>query len=211
MLKVAIVDTGLDLKDPRFKDHLCKSGHQDFTGEGIEDSVGHGTHVSGIIQHYADNGNYCLLIYKYYSYAASGKLNQEREVMAFKEAIKQKVAIVNFSGGGENLYNPEKEVIKHGPHTLFVVAAGNEHHDLDEVCDYYPACLNLKNILVVGSTDSEGIRSNYSNYGSIVSDWEIGENVMSTLPDDREGHMSGTSQATAIQTGKLIRVMLNAE
>jgi subtilisin family serine protease len=210
-LRIAVIDTGLNLTDPRFQDHLCKTGHKDFTGEGIKDLVDHGTHVVGIIQQNAGNANYCLLIYKFYSFAVSGKLNQEREVMALKQAIKDKADIVNISGGGESKYNPEKEVIKHNPRTLFVVAAGNDHHDLDLKCDYYPACLGFNNILVIGSLNSEGVRSNFSNYGSVVSTYEIGEDVLSTLPDNREGRMSGTSMATAVYTGKLIRKMLNAE
>ena len=48
-LRVAVIDTGLDLSDKRFSSRLCKEGHEDFTHTTIEDKSGHGTHVVGLI------------------------------------------------------------------------------------------------------------------------------------------------------------------
>ena len=86
-LRVAIVDTGLDLSDERFSEHLCPEGHKDFSASGIKDTVGHGTFIAGLIQKYAGKGNYCFLVYKYYSENAPGFVNVENEVSALREAV----------------------------------------------------------------------------------------------------------------------------
>jgi subtilisin family serine protease len=205
-LRVAVIDSGLDLNDPRLKDHLCKTGHKNFvTGETLNDTVGHGTHIASLIQQYVYYYGYCMLIYKYYSDHASGTLNLEREILAFQEAIDNKADIINFSGGGPVFEEEESLIIKNHPEVTFVVAAGNEHQDLDiPGNEYFPASLFYKNMEVVGSMSMNGERSSFSNYGSRVKYVEMGENVVGDLPNGAVGQMSGTSQATAIHTGKLI-------
>ena len=44
---VAVVDSGLDLSHPDFKDRVV--GFLDFTGDGLKDTIAHGTHVAGSI------------------------------------------------------------------------------------------------------------------------------------------------------------------
>jgi subtilisin family serine protease len=210
-IRVAVVDTGLDLEDPRFKDHLCKTDHKDFTGTGIRDVNGHGTHIAGIIQQYAKDSNYCLLIYKYYLESASGKQNLDNEVRALEEATKNKVDIVNFSGGGPESSETEYDVIDQNPQITFVVAAGNEHENIDLPGNgYYPASYDLDNIVSVGNIDKYGVKTKSSNWGSRIV-WENGENVFSTIPCRIyrsklacNAYMSGTSMSTAVWTGKLV-------
>ena len=208
-IKVAVVDTGLDLKDPRFKNHLCPTGHKNFVpGKTIDDNHGHGTHVSGLIEQFAYGSNYCLLIYKYYSESATGQQNLDREILSFQEAINNGADIVNFSGGGPEFNELEYLIIKNHPKVTFVVAAGNEHQNLDvHGNEYYPASYFLPNELVVSANDHEGFRMSFSNYGSKVTDSELGEDVLSFLPGNRMGKLSGSSQATAIKSGKLVDKM----
>jgi hypothetical protein len=56
-----------------------------------------------------------------------------------------------------------------------------------------------KRTVVVGSLDNNGKKMESSNFGSAVSRWELGLNVI--------GYgiiMSGTSQAAAVATGKIV-------
>ena len=214
-IKVAIIDTGLDLNDVRFK-QLCKTGHENFTAEpsthhvdsmDTTDVQGHGTHVAGLIQKYAGfNTDYCLLIYKFYSNSASGKENLLNEASAIRQAVREGASIINISAGGAESSEEEYAAIKNNPNVTFVVAAGNQGKNIDDPKNkFYPASYALKNEIIVGSVDSRWVRSPTSNYGSVVTDWEVGVGVLSYLNGPNlMGRLSGTSMATAIKTGKIV-------
>lgn len=210
--RLAVVDTGLDLNDPRFKGHLCPTGHKSFVdGESLTDPDGHGTHVSGLIVRYADKANYCLLIYKYFQKDAIGIVGAKREVLAFKEAIANGATVINFSAGGSAFDEDEYLLIKNHPEVTFVVAAGNEGRDLDiPGNEYYPASYFLSNMFVIGNIDSNQNRAKSSNYGKNIL-YENGTNVLSTYPCDSPdkgyscyAYMSGTSMSAATFSGKLL-------
>jgi len=206
-LKVAVIDTGLNLKDDRFQGVICPTGHKDFTGEGINDIHGHGTHVTGLIKKNAGIGNYCILIYKYYSEKLIDRQNLINAISALKEAASNGADIVNFSSGGPEFNEEEYLIIKQHPYITFVVAAGNEGHNLDYKCDYYPACLGLPNMVIVGNCKNKKVYNKTSNYGKILTTCNNGNNVLSSLPNGF-GYMSGTSQSTAIETGKLVHLWI---
>lgn len=204
-IKVAIVDTGLDFSNINISKHLCPSGHEDFTGEGIKDVNGHGTHVAGLVIQNAKNANYCLIILKFYTEKASNIANTENSYKAFEKAIKLKVNIVNFSAGGNNGTAKEANLIYHNPQTLFIVAAGNKGKELN-VNDYFyfPASYDYTNIISVGNLQDEDEKNPSSNYGKVVDAWEIGTNTISEGLNNVPSIMTGTSMAAAVYTGKII-------
>jgi subtilisin family serine protease len=204
-IRVGLVDTGLNLNDPRIKPHLCPTGHKNFVQhQTINDLNGHGTFVAGLIEQYSGNANYCLLIYKYYQADVPGIVNEKHELEAFQEAVDNGATIINFSAGGPNFNESESVFIKEHPNTTFVVAAGNERSNLDiPGNEFYPASLFFENEKVVESIDKKGKISSFSNYSSKASK-EIGEDVLSYLPHGGYVNASGTSFATAIFTGKLV-------
>lgn len=197
MLRVGVIDTGLDLHDSRLSAHLCDTGHKDFTGKGLQDDEDHGTHIVGLIEQYAKDSNYCLVILKYYETIPESS-GAAWELAAVKEAVKQHLDLVNMSLSGDGYIPEEKRLLCMSPETVFIIAAGNDGVDLDE-SPRCPASYGCANMLVVGSYHSA-----FSNYGKVVTAWENGEDVLSTLPNGETGHKTGTSQATAIRTGKLI-------
>lgn len=206
-LKIAIVDTGLDLQDPRFAAHLCPTGHEFFAGKTIKDEHGHGTHVAGLIQKYAGSGDYCFLIYKYYSDSQTGQQNLIAEIASINVAIRNGAKIINISGGGPEFTEQEYLAIKSHPEVRFVVAAGNEHRDIDVPSqEYYPASYWLPNETVAENAENGKLAQSSNWSKKAVS--EDGENVLSTLPDGKYGRMTGTSQSTAIRTGKIVHELL---
>lgn len=202
-VRVGVLDTGLDLNDKRFTSHLCSTGHRDFTGEGIEDTHFHGTHVTGLIVKYAKQSNYCLIILKFYSKNQPEHVNFQNLIKAFVYIKENKIDIVNYSGGGKGSVEEEYLAVKTNNHTLFFVAAGNDNLNID-IVGYYPASYNLSHVRVVGSIDRLNKKSSFSNYGKVVKYWEQGESIFSTLPNNRWGFMSGTSMSTASATGKYL-------
>lgn len=206
-LKVAVLDTGLSLTDPRFSGLLCESGHKDFTGKGITDRHGHGTHIAGLIKRNAGDTDYCLLIVKFYDDTAPGFVQVKRYLAAIRYVIEQHADIVNLSGGGPEFQEDEYLMIRDAKNVTFVVAAGNDGLDIDSPgAGYFPASYGLSNVKAVGSVNRKGERSVFSNWGKTVQLWELGERVESDgigQGNDLEVE-TGTSQATAIATGKLI-------
>lgn len=204
--RVVVLDTGLDINDSRLATHLCDGGHKDFTGTTLNDVNGHGTHVTGLIEQYAENSDYCLIIVKYYKEdSKNGNMKAYMEALQYSFGLNPDM--INFSGSGPEFSEDERLEIVNHPGTILVAAAGNDGKDLDTT-KFYPGCYNETNVITVGSIDwLTGHRSRFSNYGSYVHAWEVGEWVKSTLPGGKDGYMQGTSQAAAIRTGKMIKLM----
>jgi subtilisin family serine protease len=205
-IRVAIVDTGLDISDSRFSGHICPTGHKNFIdNQTLNDINNHGTAVAGLIQQYAGDSNYCLLIYKYYDLSVPGKVNQRREILALQAAVDAGADIVNLSSGGPNFSEDESLIIRDNPNVTFVVAAGNDGQNIDlPGNEYYPASLFYKNMEVVEGIDRNGRITKSSNYSSKIKDKELGEGVLVMLPGNHTDYWSGTSMATAIFSGKLV-------
>lgn len=209
---IAVIDTGFGIGwDGEGATHLCKYGHKDFTGGksslqfGTIDPVpvdehGHGTHIAGLIDSYARkvNDSYCLVILKYYDPKANDNKNLQRTVEAVYYAKRIKADYINYSGGGISPSPNEEEAIEnfiHGGGT-FVAAAGNENEDL-AYNSYCPA--QYEGVIAVGNGTDEPHRVPTSNYGKRVNRWENGNNVVIF-----NHSMTGTSQAAAIATGKIV-------
>jgi subtilisin family serine protease len=186
----------------------------------LVDNHGHGTHIAGIIgAKGGPNGavsgvapNVSLMILKYYDPKASNSNNLKNTVQAIRYAIAQKVKIINYSGGGIDYSAEEFAAVKEAEKAgiLFVAAAGNERSNSDEAGKhYYPADYALPNIISVTAVNKEETKVlASSNYGVRTVDLAApGENIYSTIPDNKSGYMTGTSQATAFVTGVAALIM----
>jgi subtilisin family serine protease len=198
-VRIAVVDTGVSMSDPRIFPHLCVDGHKDFTGMGIEDVNGHGTHVAGLIIKYAKDANYCLVILKYYHTEFIPENSSDASFNAFAYATTNNIKVLNFSGGGKLSMNYERILMNNNKQITFIVAAGNEGNDLAKV-PYYPASYNLSNEIIVGGTG----KIYKHNYGKIVKVNEESDYVLSFWLNNEWARISGTSMSTAIHTGKYI-------
>lgn len=197
---IAVIDTGVNLeKLPKYlHDRLCKGELHKSMVDDISvftDNNGHGTNIVGLIAKEIDPTTHCIVMIKFFDSWSSGKTIASRVVDGIKYAVEIKASFLNLSLSGDLPNDKEEEAIKLAlSHDINIsVAAGNNHRSLDSECNIYPACYNLlsnKNYHVVGS--STGI---YSNTGLVVRYHEDGTKVGKPV-------MSGTSQATAVHTGK---------
>lgn len=187
--RVAVIDTGINVNDKN-RPYLCKDGHEDFTGYGLRDEEGHGTEVVDLIIQNAHTKNFCVVMLKFWTKEISTQQAVDNTIRAYRAARALGVTIVNYSASGSAGSQAESDFIKTNPQILFVVAAGNDHVDLD-IFPRYPASYNHKNMLVVGALNVNGTRHRISNYGSVVKAWE---------------KESATSFSTAVRTGKIINL-----
>jgi subtilisin family serine protease len=217
-IRIAVIDTGLGYMGKGIDSHLCKYGHRDFTKDGFVsakfntkdvvplDAMSHGTNVVGLIDKYASKGNvnYCIVVLKFYGTQKNEDKYLGTEIRAIEYARKLHVDFINLSLGGTFSSSKESKAIKRyldeGGHVI--AAAGNESSDLAE-SPFYPA-MDDSRVIVVGSLDEDGEVSKTSNYGSRVNLWEMGEQVTGNGVT-----LTGTSQATAIATGKIVAHMKN--
>jgi subtilisin family serine protease len=70
---------------------------------------------------------------------------------------------------------------------------------------YYPASYDPR-IIAVKNIDRKGERVSSSNYGKAFIYQEVGDNVLSLLPNNKVGHMTGTSQAAPTKAGKILKL-----
>ena len=128
-------------------------------------------------------------------------------VSAVKYATRMGADIVNFSGGGTDRSFSENKAVEEAAAegVLFVVAAGNNGQDL-ALSPYYPASYGIKNVISVAASGQDGRLIDMSNYGAVDLS-APGEMVMSTLPNNSYGELSGTSMAVPYVTALAASLM----
>lgn len=221
---VAVIDTGADVNHEDLKNNLWShpitGAHGwNFVSDNADltDNHGHGTHIAGIIGAEAGNNKgiagiapeVSLMILKYYDPKVPNTDNLKNTVNAIRYAIRNGANIINYSGGGIEFSSDEKAAIEEARQAgiLFVAAAGNERSNSD-MHKYFPADYGLSNIISVTAIDPATEVLASSNYGTETVDIAApGQNVLSTLPNNSYGFMTGTSQATAFVTGAAVLVM----
>jgi thermitase len=182
------------------------------------DTHSHGSHVSGTIGAAQNNGvgiagiasNVLLMGIR--TVPNSGDELDVDVVESFIYAAKNGAKIINCSFGKDRNEGGQavKEAIdfigeKYG--TLVVAAAGNSSRDIDSRLTY-PASFTSTNLMVIGSTTSNGRMSYFSNYGSKSVDLAApGSQIFSTTPGNGYGNMSGTSMASPTAAGIAAEVL----
>lgn len=218
---VAVIDTGVDVEQEDLKNNLWINPNPtkgdihgwNFVADNhdLSDNHGHGTHIAGIIGAEGGNGKgisgvspqVSLMILKYYDPQSRGSDNLKNTIRAIHYAIDNGAHIINYSGGGLEYSAEERAAIERARRRgiLFVAAAGNEKSNSD-IKKYYPADYDLDNIISVTALNQNQEVLPSSNYGvKTVHIAAPGNNIYSTLPNNRYGHMTGTSQATAFVSG----------
>ncbi len=218
---IAVIDTGIDFSHPDLAENQWHDPkNKRLTGWNFvtnkpnpQDQNGHGTHVAGIIGAALDPSagisgvvhHVSIMSLKFYSSALPGSVNLKNTVKAIDYAVDHGARIINYSGGGPEFNEDEYLAIKRANQrgVLLVVAAGNEHKDINKSTNFfYPASYHLPNIVAVSASDINNRLVPSSNWGDRKVDVAApGENIYSTLPGGKFGYMTGTSQATAFVTG----------
>lgn len=200
--RVVVLDTGYN-EVPGSNVHLCLNGHKDFTGRGLNDVTGHGTHIANVIaDRLKDPKGVCFIIVKWFHTANDNDDINFIDAMKYIATLKD-VHFMNYSASGVTPYEEEKnalmQMLKNG--VSIFTAAGNKNIDLDSNCSVFIACYKIPGINVVGNVSKVPTDS---NYGKIVNMSEDGQDVFAETGIHGKIQKSGTSQATAIATSKAI-------
>lgn len=228
-ITVALVDTAVDITHEDLKESIFVN-EKEIAGNGIDDDKNgfkddvngwdflnkdntiwdsvsgdkHGTHLAGIIGAGLNEKGVCgvfpkvkILPIKIMDNLTDG--DTVSAIKAIEYAKKMNVKIMNCSWGSEFYDQALFDCMKESG-MLFICAAGNSHANSKEK-PIYPACFRLDNIISVASIGNCGVRSEFSNYGKNITLTAPGEYVLSTLPNNKYGYLSGTSMAAAFVTG----------
>ncbi|MGE7764366.1 S8 family serine peptidase [Peribacillus sp. NPDC096540] len=203
---VAIIDDGIDYNHEDLKGKIDHPYDAVRNRKNIVPKGEHGTHIAGIIAGSANNGlggtgvapNTKVMPINVFN----GEYAETADIIeAIHYAVQQGADIINMSLGdthySEALNKAVQEAYSKG--ILIVAAAGNEGDMGKSVQRVYPAAYS--HVISVAATDSKDKRTSYSNYHSTVDIAAPGDYILSTLPGNRYGWMSGTSMATPMVAG----------
>ncbi|MDR6880410.1 hypothetical protein J2X61_002157, partial [Bacillus sp. 3255] len=163
----------------------------------------HGTHVAGIIAAAANNEGiigvapHVKILPLKFIQGNYGYTSDAIEAIEYAKSIG--VKIINCSWGGSEI-NPALKDAMENSGILFISASGNNGSDTAKQ-PIYPAAFGLPNVVSVTAVDNVGNLAPFSNYGNTVDLAAPGVNVLSTLPENNYGMMSGTSMAAPYGTG----------
>ncbi|PFG41445.1 subtilisin family serine protease [Isoptericola jiangsuensis] len=209
---VAVLDSGYDATHPDLEGRVV--GTADFTGRGMTDSGGHGTHVASTIAGTgaADPSRVGMapdadLLVGHVLNDTGGQLSWIVDGMEW--AVESGADVVNMSLGSRDSsdctdpLSLAAQELTTTSDTLFVVAAGNDGSARSTVAS--PAC--VEGVLTVAAVDADGATAPFSSRGATVGEHRVKPDVAApgvqvvgawaTSPGGvRYRAMSGTSMAS---------------
>lgn len=167
-IKVAIVDTGIDIHHPFLKDSIV-GGYDPFNQstapEDYHDFHGHGTHVAGIVRQVAPEAQLLSVRVFPKDQSEGESASYESITEGIYWAIDNGAQIINLSLGGDNPPDSFKKVFEYAVSkgVLFAMASGNERSLVPLTPAAYAGEVDGIGFSV-GATDKYGDMAVYSNY-----------------------------------------------
>ncbi len=185
-------------------------------GDPFDDNE-HGTHVAGTIGAVGNNDlgvagvnhSVKMMALKFMDAKGGGRLSDA--ILAIDYMVDQKVnrgvniKVANNSWGGGGYSAALRAAIERARNAgiIFVAAAGNAGQDND-LFPSYPSSYEVDNVVSVAATGQDKRLASFSNRGAESVDIAApGVEIVSTLPGNNYGQLSGTSMATPHVTGAL--------
>lgn len=225
--KVAIMDQGIYKPHGDLASNISPLSFNAQTGTGPSVFVSgnnHGTHVAGTVGAVKDNNLQVVGVApqsKLISVSHTLNLNPNFSAQlatGISWAATNGADVINNSWGDqggayygqiysvilENAITTAMTTGRGGKGTLVVFAAGNFGYTTP-LMDY-PGNFH-DDIVTVGSITAAGARSNFSGYGTKLDVVAPGSNILSTLPNNTTGPLSGTSMASPHVSGLVALIL----
>ena len=224
---VAVVDSGFDENHPFLKDFVWTNTKEisngkdddnnglkddligwDFTSNKNEllDDLGHGTHVSGIVVAQVKNLNpsHEIKVMPVKVFGGGRFSSVSSVVRGIKYAADSGADIINLSLGGPKRSSLLKDAVSYAQrkNAKIISAAGNKGSNMK----FYPA--SFDDVISVAAVSEKGFKTHISNFDKTVDLSAPGKNIYSSMPNNRYGYLSGTSQASPIVAGIAAKKML---
>ena len=217
-VKVAVIDSGLDLHHPAFQGRLAPAhAWQDFvdgdaypqeerSADNNDNNYGHGTGVAGVVLQIAPKAT--ILPLRVLDSEGTGDVTDV--AAAIDQAVTWGADIINLSLGTDEDSDVLNRMIAYAAeHKVFVVASSGNTGD-ERIT--YPA-RNAKQpgsagayLVSVGSvqtSDELSILSTFSTYGDALELTAPGEYIYTAFPENQVGYWSGTSFSAPMVAGTL--------
>lgn len=218
-IPVAIVDTGVNYTLPSIGSRLARDGEGQLIGYDYWDLDGrpfdanperspffparHGTEVASLIVNEAPIAK--LLPYRY------PRSDMARFGDLIDHAAAEGVRVMNISL--VSFHRPDwrsfEEAMSRHPGILFVVAAGNDHRDID-ARPVYPAALDHQNMITVTAAKSDGALAKDANWGRQSVDLMVPAHQIEVTDFDGKTRMVTGSSYGAARITSLVACLLAA-
>ncbi len=222
---IAVLDTGADVEHKELQGKIGKHydfvdlegidttdfiGHVKGYDEEVDDPVGHGTHVSGILaaKGVAMDEGVCpdctLMVVRVLAAMKSGPRLVGAGIVdnintGIKWAVDNGAHVINMSLGIKHDKGglPHEDVIRYalGKNVTVVAASGND----GTAERYYPGA--LPGVIAVGAVDKDGAVTNFTSYGANITVVAPGLDIYSSFAHHTYAFASGTSQASPFVAG----------
>jgi type VII secretion-associated serine protease mycosin len=213
-VRVAVIDTGVDDKNPQLADAVDKAAGRDYltkgkAGDPTNDEVGHGTKVAGIIAARPHKGtgfvglapNATIIPIRQNDADNSG--DSDTMAQAITYAVSRGAQVVNISQDTTKPLSATSALAASirkaiSANVVVVASAGNDGLD-GEVKNTYPAA--FPGVLAVAASDRNNERAPFSQAGSFVGVAAPGVDIVSTVPGGGQCTDSGTSFSAPFVAG----------
>ncbi len=224
---IGVLDTGVDYTHPDLAANMwrnpggiggCAAGTYGFnaiagTCDPLDDHY-HGTHVAGIAAAVGNNGvgitgvswNASIMALKFIGSNGSGTVADAVKAIDFAIQARQagvNVRVLTNSWSLDAYSQALLDAINNAASydILFVASAGNTSSN-DDVTASYPVSFHAPNVISVAATDNRDQLAAFSSYGPTTVDLGApGVSILSTLPQNNYGYLSGTSMSVPYVAG----------
>ncbi|GHE74068.1 type VII secretion-associated serine protease [Streptomyces longispororuber] len=224
-VRVAVIDTGVDVKNPQLKRAVDVSRGRNFLPRdlkddngnkidrgkpnGTTDTVGHGTRVAGIIAARPAKGTGFVglapdaTIIPVQQNDAEGHGTTDTLAKSIDYAVAQGAQVINISQDTADAVRPAPQLEQAvrralARHTVIVASAGNDGLG-GNVKPTYPA--SYEGVLAVAASDRNNERAPFSQSGDFVDVAAPGVDMISTVPGGGHCADNGTSFAAPYVAG----------